>query len=100
ISTKFAVAFVFFTQGLTLPAKALRDGASQWKLHLAVQGFGFVAFPLLGLGFDALVGGRLAPDLRLGFLFLCVLPSTIVMAVALATVAGGNVPAAIFNAVL
>lgn len=100
VSAKFAVAFVFFAQGLTLPAKALRDGASQWRLHVGVQGFGFLLFPLIGLFFDALIGARLQPDLRLGFLFLCVLPSTIVMAVILATVAGGNVAAAIFNAVL
>ncbi len=100
ITTKIAVAFVFFSQGLTLPAQALKDGASQWKLHLAVQAFGFGLMPLAGIGLDALVGAQLAPDLRLGFLFLCVLPSTIVMAVALATVAGGNVAASIFNAVL
>ncbi len=100
ITTKIAVAFVFLAQGLTLPGKALRDGASQWKLHLGVQGFGFVIFPLIGLTMDMLVGSQLDADLRLGFLFLCVLPSTIVMSVALTTVAGGNVAAAIFNAVL
>ncbi|MCC5025318.1 MAG: bile acid:sodium symporter [Candidatus Synoicihabitans palmerolidicus] len=100
VTTKLAVAFVFFAQGLTLPAKALRDGASQWKLHLGVQGFGFLLMPLVVIAIDRLVGARLAPDLRLGFLFLAVLPSTIVMAVALATVSGGNVAAAIFNAVL
>ena len=100
ISTKIAVALVFFAQGLTLPAKALRDGAREWKLHLAVQVFGFVVMPLAAVAMDGLGGSLLPPDLRLGFLFLCVLPSTIVMAVALATVAGGNVPAAIFNAVL
>ncbi|GAB5562604.1 MAG: bile acid:sodium symporter [Synoicihabitans sp.] len=100
ITTKLAVAVVFFVQGLTLPAKALMDGASQGRLHLGVQGFCFLGFPLLGLALDMLLGGVLSPDLRLGFLFLCVLPSTIVMAVVLVTVAGGNVPAAIFNAVL
>jgi len=100
ILTKMGVAVVFFVQGLTLPARALKDGASQGRLHLGVQGFCFLVLPLVGLGLNALLGGSLAPDLRLGFLFLCVLPSTIVMAVVLATVAGGNVPAAIFNAVL
>ena len=100
IVTKVAVALVFFMQGLTLPAKALRDGARKGRLHLGVQGFCFLIFPLIGLTLDALVGSRLAPDLRLGFLFLCVLPSTIVMSVVLASVAGGNVAAAIFNAVL
>lgn len=100
ITTKLAVALVFLVQGMTLPARALRDGASQGRLHLGVQGFCFVIFPLLALAIDVGVGGRLPADLRLGFLFLCVLPSTIVMAVVLATVAGGNVAAAIFNAVL
>ena len=100
MTTKLAVAFVFFVQGLTLPAKALRDGASQGRLHLGVQGFCFLFFPLLGLTMDALIGAKLSPDLRLGFLFLCVLPSTIIMAVVLAAAAGGNVAAAIFNAVL
>ncbi len=100
ITTKLAVGVVFFVQGLTLPARALKDGASQGRLHLGVQGFCFLVLPLVGLGLDRLVGASLPPDLRLGFLFLCVLPSTIVMAVVLATVAGGNVAAAIFNAVL
>jgi len=100
VTTKLAVALVFLVQGLTLPARALKDGASQGRLHVGVQVFCFLVIPLVGLGLDQLVGARMAPDLRLGFLFLCVLPSTIVMAVVLATVAGGNVAAAIFNAVL
>ncbi len=100
VTTKLAVALVFLVQGMTLPAKALKDGASQGRLHAGVQLFCFLVIPLIGLGMDQLVGSKLAPDLRMGFLFLCVLPSTIVMAVVLATVAGGNVAAAIFNAVL
>ncbi len=100
ITTKLSVAVVFFIQGLTLPGKALMDGASQGRLHLGVQGFCFLGFPLVGLTLDALAGSVLPPDLRLGFLFLCVLPSTIVMAVVLVTLARGDVGAAIFNAVL
>lgn len=100
VTTKLAVSLVFLVQGMTLPAKALRDGASQGRLHVGVQLFCFLVIPLIGLGMDQMVGSMLAPDLRMGFLFLCVLPSTIVMAVVLATVAGGNVAAAIFNAVL
>lgn len=100
VVTKLAVALVFFLQGVTLPARALRDGASQGRLHAGVQGLCFLIIPLVGLALDRLIGSALSPDLRLGFLFLCVLPSTIVMAVVLATAGGGNVAAAIFNAVL
>ncbi len=100
VTTKLAVAVIFLSQGLTLPAAALKQGALQWKLHGLVQSFTFLLFPLLGLALDALLGSRLAPDLRLGFLYLCVLPSTISTSVVLTTVAGGNTAGAIFNAVL
>lgn len=100
ITGKVVVAVVFFSQGLTLAAQALRDGASRWPLHLGVQVYGFVVVPLIGLLIDSVVGSYLTPDLRMGFLFLCVLPSTIVMSVILTSTAGGNVAAAVFNAVL
>ena len=37
----------------------------------------------------------LGPDLTLGLLFLCVLPSTVQSSIAFTSIAGGNVPAAI-----
>jgi len=100
VTTKVGVTVIFFFQGLTLASSAMRAGAMQWRLHVVVQSFTFLFFPLLGLAADALVGGRLAPDLRLGFLYLCVLPSTISTSVVLTTMAGGNTAGAIFNAVL
>ena len=100
LSTKAGVALIFLIQGLTLPAAALRKGVSQWKLHLLVQSFTFLAFPLMGIVLDRLAGGWLAPDLRLGFLYLAVLPSTITTSVILTGMAGGNTVGALFNAVL
>lgn len=100
ITTKFAVALIFVLQGMGLPTSALRHGAKEWKLHLLVQSFTFLLFPILGIAFDALIGHRLPPDLRSGFLFLCVLPSTISTSVVLTTIAGGNTVGAIFNAAL
>ncbi|GAB1488027.1 bile acid:sodium symporter [Opitutaceae bacterium] len=100
LTTKLAVALIFFSQGLMLPIAALKQGALQWKLHGLVQSFTFLLFPLIGLALDLLAGSWLAPDLRLGFLYLCVLPSTISTSVVLTTVAGGNAAGAIFNAVL
>jgi sodium/bile acid cotransporter 7 len=48
----------------------------------------------------ALVGQWVSPDLRLGFLYLCALPSTVSSSVAMTAAARGNVPAAVFNATL
>ncbi len=100
ITTKVGVALIFLGQGLTLPSSALKEGASQWRLHLLVQSFTFLLFPLIGMALDGLVGRHLPPDLRLGFLFLCVLPSTISTSVVLTSLAGGNTVGAIFNAAL
>jgi sodium/bile acid cotransporter 7 len=100
VTTKAGVAVIFLLQGLTLPSSALRKGLSQWRLHLLVQTFTFVFFPLLGIALDRLFGRFLPPDLALGFLYLCVLPSTVSTSVVLTGLAGGNTVGAIFNAVL
>lgn len=100
ITTRVGVALIFLFQGLVLPTAALRQGASRWPLHLLIQSFTFLIFPLMGIGLDAAVGQHLPPDLRLGFLFLCVLPSTVSTSVVLTGLAGGNTVGAIFNAAL
>lgn len=100
VATKVGIALIFLLQGLLLDLAAMRQGAGQWKLHLLVQGFTFLGFPIAGLAIDALGGGLLPPSLRLGFLYLFVLPSTVSTAVVYTTQAGGNTPAAIFNATL
>jgi len=98
VTTKAGVALIFFFQGLSLNLAELRAGFASWRLHLYVQIFVFVAFPLLGLLADVTVFRFLPPDLRMGFLFLCVLPSTISSAVVYTSLAGGNVAGALFNA--
>jgi solute carrier family 10 (sodium/bile acid cotransporter), member 7 len=100
ISTKAGVAIIFLLQGLTLPGAALKKGLGQWRLHLVIQLFTFVWFPVVGLLLDRLLGAQFPPDLRLGFLYLCVLPSTVSTSVVLTGMAGGNTVGAIFNAVL
>src|SRR5690606_27437765 len=79
---------------------ALKAGTMRWPLHLVVQGSTFLLFPLLGLAGLALGGAAIPADLRLGFFFLCALPSTVSSSVALTAMARGNVPAAVFNASL
>lgn len=100
LTTKAGVALIFLLQGLTLPSAALRKGVTQWRLHLLVQSFTFGFFPLLGIVLDRALGRFLPQDLALGFLYLCVLPSTVSTSVVLTGLAGGNTVGAIFNAVL
>lgn len=100
VAVKGAIAVIFLLQGLLLDGAALRQGAGRWKLHILVQAFTFLLFPLAGLALDAVAGESLPSGLRLGFLYLLVLPSTVSTAVVFTTQAGGSTPAAVFNATL
>lgn len=97
---KYGIALVFFLHGVGIPREQIRSGLGQWRVHLAVQSFTFVLFPLLFLLARPGLELMLPPMLLLGFFYLCALPSTITSSVALTGAAGGNVPAAIFNATL
>ncbi len=95
------VALILFLQGLSLPFEQVRAGAANWRLHLIVQTFTFGIFPLAGLGIEALwpvLWSDAPPALRQGFLFLCVLPSTVSSSVVFTAVARGNTAGALFNA--
>jgi len=98
--TKGGVALIFFLHGLALSFAALRAGALNWRLHALVQSCTFLLFPVLGLGLNALLDGRVAPELKLGLFYLCALPSTVSSSVAMTAAAGGNVAGAVFNATL
>ena len=94
------IFLIFFFHGLAISPQSLKAGMLRLKLHVAVQGFTFCVFPVLGLVAHAAAGRWLPADLMLGFFYLCALPSTISSSVAMTAIAKGNVPAAIFNATL
>ncbi len=96
----FGVAIVFFLHGLGISFTSFKAGLMRWPVHVVVQLLTFAVFPLLFFPFRALFSGVIPPALMLGFLYLCVLPSTITSSVAMTGMARGNVPAAIFNATL
>jgi solute carrier family 10 (sodium/bile acid cotransporter), member 7 len=100
VSTKAAVALIFFVQGMVLALASLHAGLWRWRLHVLVQGFSFLVIPLLGLALDAMIGRWLPDDLRLGVLFLAVLPTTVSSAVVFTSLAGGNTAGALVNATL
>ena len=94
------IFLVFLLHGASLSGAAVREGMSRWRLHVVVQLFTFVVFPAVWLAIAAAFGRWVPAPLRFGFFFLAALPSTISSSVAMTAIARGNVPGAIFNAVL
>ncbi|SKB00160.1 solute carrier family 10 (sodium/bile acid cotransporter), member 7 [Prosthecobacter debontii] len=97
------IALILFLQGLSLALEKIKSGAANWRLHVIIQSFTFAVFPVVGLMLNGIVPW-LFPDqpqaVRDGFLYLCVLPSTISTSVVLTALAGGNTAGALFNAAL
>jgi sodium/bile acid cotransporter 7 len=99
----FGIALIMFLQGLTLALEKIRSGLSNWRLHVIIQSFTFLIFPLAGLALQVVVPRLWHSEPRAiqdGFLYLCVLPSTVSTSVVLTAIAHGNTPGALFNAAL
>ena len=92
------IGLLFFMHGAKLSRQAVVAGVVHWRLHLTVLLCTFLVFPLLGLLLKPALLLLITPDLYLGILFLCVLPSTVQSSIAFTSVARGNVPAAICSA--
>jgi sodium/bile acid cotransporter 7 len=97
ILTDLGIALVFFFYGVKLNPEQLKTGLSNWKLHVLIQACTFLFFPII-----VIVLMQFAPwiegDFQKGISFLSVLPSTVSASVVMVSIAGGNLPAAIFNA--
>jgi sodium/bile acid cotransporter 7 len=98
--TDVAIAALFFLHGARLSRESIVAGMLHWRLHLTILACTFALFPLLGLAFKPLDGWLLTPELYIGVLFLCALPSTVQSSIAFTSLARGNVPAAVCSASL
>lgn len=98
--TTAGIALLFFLHGARLPREAVVAGLRHWPLHATVLAATFALFPLLGLAVQPLAGALLTPELYLGVLFLCALPSTVQSSIAFTSIARGNVAAAVVAASL
>lgn len=96
--TDAAIALLFFLHGAKLSRRAIVQGIGAVKLHVMVFLTTFALFPLAGLGIAALLAEVVDPVILAGFVFLCIVPSTVQSSIAFTSMAGGNVPAAICSA--
>ncbi len=91
---------IFFNLGLLLKTEQLAADLRDWQLHLLVHSILFFFFPVCVLLIFALAGDLIPDSLKLGMLYLAVLPTTISTSSVFTMQAGGNVPAAVFNSTL
>lgn len=89
------IIFLFFLYGTRLSLTQAWEGLRQWRLQAAVLASTFILFPILGLGLSFLIPSSLPGALVTGFIFLCVLPSTVQSSIAFTSIARGNVAAAL-----
>lgn len=93
-----AVALLFFLYGARLAPEAIVAGMSHWRLQLMVFLSTYALFPLIGLTLHAGLRGHVEPDIAVGVLYLCLLPSTVQSSIAFTSIARGNVAAAVCSA--
>ncbi|MFC3414118.1 bile acid:sodium symporter family protein [Algoriphagus hitonicola] len=91
------IALVFFLYGVKLDPAQIISGLSNWRLHVLIQSFTFLIFPVLVYVVLQWMPW-IAPDFKLGVTYLSALPSTVSASIVMVSIAGGNIPAAIFNA--
>lgn len=97
VATQIAIAVLFFLYGARLSTQEALDGLKNWKLHLLILAFTFVAFPIIGVLLQPITH-FISEDIYLGILFLTLVPSTVQSSVAFTSIARGNVAGAIVAA--
>jgi len=94
----YGVSLIFFFYGLRLSPQKMREGLGNWRLHTVVQLSTFVLFPVLMLILMKFFGTNGNELFWIGAFYVAALPSTVSSSVVMVSIAGGNIPAAIFNA--
>ncbi|MCU4176362.1 bile acid:sodium symporter family protein [Carboxylicivirga sp. N1Y90] len=92
------ISLIFFFYGLKLSPRQMKEGLSNYRLHILVQCTTFLLFPVLVLLAYPFIKGEDGQLLWLAMFFLAALPSTVSSSVVMVVLAKGNVAGAIFNA--
>lgn len=91
------IALVFFFYGVKLDPIQLKNGLSNWKLHVLIQSCTFIFFPVIVFFLTEYIPW-IDEDFKLGISYLSALPSTVSASVVMVSIAKGNIAGAIFNA--
>ncbi len=86
------ISLIFLFYGLKLNPAKIRQGMSNWRMHLSIQLTTFLVFPLLVLPFYPLVRGTSLEIFWLGLFFMAALPSTVSSSVVMVSIAGEIFP--------
>jgi sodium/bile acid cotransporter 7 len=97
-ATDIGITLIFFFYGLKLSPKQMKEGLSNYRLHLLIQLATFVLFPCLIITFLPFIHTEEQEMIWLAMFFLAVLPSTVSSSVVMVVLAKGNIAGAIFNA--
>jgi solute carrier family 10 (sodium/bile acid cotransporter), member 7 len=98
--TKAAIVLLFAMHGAKLSRAAIVQGIGAWKLQLMTLSGTFLLFPAIGLLAQLIPDAVIAPSIKAGLLFLCLLPSTVQSSIAFTSIAEGNVAASVCAASL
>ncbi|WP_313276922.1 bile acid:sodium symporter family protein [Timonella senegalensis] len=93
-----AVAWLFFLYGVRLKTSEAIAALKDWRLHSVVLACTYVLFPLVGLACMLIPDAILPHELKLGVLFMTLLPSTVQSSIAFVSIARGNVAGAVVAA--
>lgn len=98
VVTKVAIFLLFFGYGARLSTEETVAGIKHWKLHLTILAITFVMYPLLATPLLAIPDGWISSAMKIGLIFLCLVPSTVQSSITFTSLAGGNIPAAMVAA--
>jgi sodium/bile acid cotransporter 7 len=100
ITTTAIVVVIFVITGLTLPSENIAQGLRSYGLHLYIQSFTYIVFPLFFCLTVRTFGAGLDQRLAIGIIALACLPTTISSCIVFTQSTGGNVVGTMFNASL
>jgi len=95
--SEYGITIIFFFYGVKLSPQKIREGLTNWKMHLVIQLATFILFPILIILIKPVFSNI---HIWLSVFFVAALPSTVSSSVVMVSLAKGNVPGAIFNATI